>query len=223
MRKQFKIALSILTIVTVLIGGGFLTATSANASVPGDLLYSIDRAYEKVQRIFKLSPEVKAEFEVDLLEEREQELSILEENDSDLDIIEEAVEDLDEQEENVKTRLREAEDNENSDSGELVRIRERLELQQKENLKLMEKLQNKYQIQDGESDQGDGQQSDSIDDEQGQSDEDQGNGSGSKTLDDKVIDYKQRLDKEVGSDSSPGSNNSNNTNENQQDSGNNPN
>lgn len=178
MGKQAKLALSVLASMILLIGGSFATATAANASVPGDLLYGIDRAYEDIQRALKTSPESKAEFEIYLLEERAQELSALEENDSEPDLIEEAVDNITEQEENVQTRLRDSEDNENSDSGELERIRERHELQQQENLKLMEKVQNKYQIKNDENKQDQGQQDNSTNNGSGQSDENGANGGG---------------------------------------------
>ena len=127
MGKPAKVAIGTLTVVAVLIGGSFLLANAADASVPGDTLYAIDRASEGVEGALVFSPTAKADFEVDLLEERALELSTLEE----------AVDNLEEQEEAVKTRIRDAEDNENSDSGEIERVRERLELQQELNLQFL--------------------------------------------------------------------------------------
>jgi len=191
MGKQAKIALSVFLALTVFVGSSIFIATTADAATPGDFLYGIDRSLEDVQRAITFSSEAQADLEVDLLEERSQELSEIIENDADIELIEEAVDDLEEQEENVKARIRDAEDNENSDSGELERIRERLELQQKQNLQLMEQLQEKYQTK-GE---------DATKEQSGKTNEE----GGSKGLENKVNDYQGKLDEEVGKGSGSGS------------------
>lgn len=144
MFKKAKFALTALVAVGAVIVGGVVTVSAANAAVPGDTLYGVDRSVEGIQRSLKLNPLAKAEYEVDLMEERALELSELEESDAESELIEEAVGDLEEQEESAKERIRDAEDNETSEDGELERVRERLETHQEEALKLMQKLQEKY-------------------------------------------------------------------------------
>ncbi len=148
MSKTTRIALTGVTAVVLLFGGMFFTVRSADAAAPGDLLYPLDRAYESVQRLLSLSPEAKASLELDLLYERAEELNSLNEEDVDESLVDEAIDNLEDQDTKTKERIRDAEDNENSDTGELERLRERLELLTQENLQLMQKIQEQYKTQE---------------------------------------------------------------------------
>lgn len=148
MSKTTRIALAGVMVVVLLFGGMFFAVSSADASAPGDLLYPIDRAYESVQRLLALSPEAKASLELDLLDERAEELDSLNEEGADDSLVDEAIDNLEEQDIKTKERVRDAEDNENSDEGELERLRERLELLTQENLQLMQKIQEQYKTEE---------------------------------------------------------------------------
>lgn len=152
MSAKFKIALAAFSALLILfVGGGILTVSASDSAVPGDLLYGIDRAYESVQMALKTSENEKLEFALDLLEERSDELETLEEENADTKLVKKGIDNLEDQEDQVKTRLRKSEDNENSDEGELERIRQRLENQLEENLEFMNKMQKNYQQENDES------------------------------------------------------------------------
>lgn len=151
MSKMTKIGLIALSCVVLLIGGGFVTASAANAAIPGDTMYGIDRMAEDVQRVFLFSDQSKAEFELDVLDERAEELDQLEEEDADSGLVADALEDLDEQRDETKECIRDMEDNENSDEGEMERIRNRYEEHVEEQYKNMEQIQEKLQNEGEES------------------------------------------------------------------------
>ncbi|MFC1633022.1 DUF5667 domain-containing protein [Patescibacteria group bacterium] len=142
-----KTTISIIIVLAVLVGGFFMTASQADAAVPGDGLYGFDRAYESVQRFFTSSTN-KPEFEMDILDERVDELNQLKASNADLSDIEKSIKNVTDQDDRTAKRVREAEDNTTSDDGTLERIRERLETHQEESLKLMEQVQTKLQTQE---------------------------------------------------------------------------
>lgn len=146
MSKKLKVAIILVSGVFVFVGGSFTLAKTANAATPGDIMYPIDIATEKLSRLLIINSDKKATFEQEILEERALELEKLLNDDTDSDIIGKAVKNLEEQDARVNERLRIAEDNDNSDNGELSRVRERLEVQEEENLKLMIQIQEQYKL-----------------------------------------------------------------------------
>jgi hypothetical protein len=61
----------------ILIGGSMVTVYASNDANPGDFLYPLDKAVESLQRTFISDPITKAEFEIQLMEERVLELKAL--------------------------------------------------------------------------------------------------------------------------------------------------
>lgn len=69
----------IITVVTLLVTGGMTAgvAYASNDAIPGDPLYGVDRAFEKVIGTFMFTENARARHEMDLLDERMSELEAL--------------------------------------------------------------------------------------------------------------------------------------------------
>ena len=67
MKKLLSVAL---VVILFLGGGGYVLATAADASVPGDAMYAIDLVAEDVQRALTTDDLALAEFEEEILQER---------------------------------------------------------------------------------------------------------------------------------------------------------
>jgi len=144
MNKSLKFTLTALATVTALGVTGVMTASSVNASAPGDFLYGLDRAYEVLGSTVQFSDTAKADYQIDLLEERAAEAVLLEEK-GDEELLDKALENLETAEEATLERVRKAEDNENSETGDLERIRARLELQLDEAVQTKEQVKKMYE------------------------------------------------------------------------------
>lgn len=138
MKKTISIIVTALLIIGL---GGWYLAKEANASEPGDSLYSVDLASESVQRFFTFDDIALAELEEDILDERVEELeAIVDAETVDEELVDEATDNVTEQQSRVQTRL-ESESGETS--GELEQLRNRYEEQVEEHLQIMEKVQTK--------------------------------------------------------------------------------
>jgi hypothetical protein len=149
MNKALKVSFILGSGFLVLVVGSIVLANSTNAANPNDHMYPIDRAAEQFRRVMIVDPVEELIFEQDILDERASELEELIRTNAAVEIIDEALVNVEKQNDQVSKRLRIAEDNENSDEGELKRIRERLEVQQKLNLGLMLQVQEKYKLNEG--------------------------------------------------------------------------
>lgn len=137
MTRTTKLALVVIsTFVLVALAGGLLIQ-QANAAAPGDTLYSVDRAWEDVVRVFKFSDTARTDYEIDLLAERVEEVEQAETDSKGLD---KALENLDEQQLKAQEKIRTYAENDNSDEGELERIRNRYETQTQEHVQKMEQV-----------------------------------------------------------------------------------
>jgi len=144
MNKSLKLTLTAFATVTALGAIGIATAGSVNASAPGDFLYGLDRAYEALGSTMQFSDIAKAEYQIDLLEERASEVVLLEGEGNEV-LIEEAINNLEKAEDKTLERVRKAEDNENSEDGELKRVRERLETHLGESVEAKEQVKIMYE------------------------------------------------------------------------------
>jgi hypothetical protein len=142
-----KKIISILSIsIIALLLGGFLLVNKADATVPGDFLYGIDRAYERLQEVLTFSQEGKAEIALDRLDERMSELEELESRENvDPEVLDEAFDNLSKQLDTAKERVRSMEQKDNPDMGSLERVMSRFEKQIKEHYQNVEELQEKIQ------------------------------------------------------------------------------
>jgi septal ring factor EnvC (AmiA/AmiB activator) len=138
MNKVLTIVLALLVIVG---GGGVLLAQQADASEPGDTLYSVDLLAEDVQRIITFDDVKKAELEEDILGERVSELESVVEKDGDVEEILTAIE---AQQEKVQKQIGKLEENpEKLQDGELEQIQNRYQQQLEQHIQVVEKVQNK--------------------------------------------------------------------------------
>ncbi len=142
-----KKAISIFSIsLIVLLLGGFLLVNKADAAVPGDFLYGIDRSYERLQEVLTFSQEGKTEIALDRLDERMNELEELESRENvDSEVLDEAFANLSEQLDSAKERIRSMEEKDNPDMGALERVMSRFEKQVKEHYQKVEMIQEKIQ------------------------------------------------------------------------------
>jgi hypothetical protein len=69
MSGKFNSMVSIISILATLTAGTG-TVYASNAATPGDLLFSLDKAVESVQRVFTIEPVSEAAFELKVLDER---------------------------------------------------------------------------------------------------------------------------------------------------------
>jgi hypothetical protein len=140
-----KVLSTLLVLILVLGVGGYLLASSADASEPGDTLYSVDILAEDVQRIFAFNALDKAELEQAILDERAEELLALLEKEADEDVVKGAVDSLDKQRIRAEERIQLlADEKGNIEDADLTRVQNRYEKQVEEQLMNMEKVQNKY-------------------------------------------------------------------------------
>ncbi|MBN2015330.1 hypothetical protein JW766_00675 [Candidatus Dojkabacteria bacterium] len=133
-------------ICVLLIGG--TTAYAAEASVPGDFLYSVDKAMESLQRSFTNDPEKSAQLEMDILDERMQELERLQERKESQERINEAVQEVEAQRERVQERVRNMEEKHNEGEVEdqaKERVMNRYENQNETHNEIMEQVKNQNQ------------------------------------------------------------------------------
>ena len=144
MNKSLKLTMIVVASIAAVGVVGFATSSSVDAAAPGDFFYGLDRAYEAVGSVFQFSDTDKADYDLDLLEERTAEAIHLEEEGEE-ELLSEALDNLEAAEEATLERIREAEDNENSDDGELERVRDRMELKLEEALRAKEKLKEMYE------------------------------------------------------------------------------
>lgn len=121
------------------------TAYAADQSVPGDPLYGLDKAMESISRKLKFSDDAKAEYELNIMQERVQEMKKLHDNGEDPEKLQLAVQEMLQQQEQAKERVRTMEENtENrNDNAELERTINRYEEQNDEAEKLKKQVQNK--------------------------------------------------------------------------------
>jgi hypothetical protein len=140
-----KVLSTLLVLILVLGVGGYLLASSADASEPGDTLYSVDILAEDVQRLFAFNTLDKAELEQAILDERAEELLALLEKEANEDVVKEAVDGLDKQRVRAEERIQLlADEKGNIEDADLTRVQNRYEQQVEEQLMNMEKVQNKY-------------------------------------------------------------------------------
>lgn len=144
MNATQKIVVGSVVVLTVLGGGGFLTARVANASVPGAALYGVDLALEGVGRMFRISAQSRADYELSLLSERQEELQSLYDNNAQDDDVEKGISEIDAQTERIRERIREMESEENEDA---LQFRNRLENQLEETMQVMEQRRDHYEEQ----------------------------------------------------------------------------
>ncbi len=140
MKKTISIIVSVLLLVGI---GGWYLVKEADASEPGDALYSVDLATESIQRFFTFDEVASVELEEDILDERAEELESLTGTETvDEDLVTQATDNLTEQQSRVQTRLEEESGNTN---GELEQLRTRYEEQVEEHLQVMEQVRIKVQ------------------------------------------------------------------------------
>lgn len=141
-----KKVLSVLLVLILVVGlGGYLLATTADASQPGDTLFSVDLFAEKIQRAISFSDIAKMDLEQAILDERAMEMLAVMENKADEKLVKESLDGLDQQRVRVEERLQLLADNEgNIDEAELTRVQNRYEKQVEEQLMNMQKVQNQY-------------------------------------------------------------------------------
>lgn len=149
----------------LLLGGG--VAMAADPAKPGDALYGVDLAVESVQRSLKFGDAAKADFEIDVLDERMEELAELDEEEGDLG---DALEEVDEQQDRLYTQVRKMEENNDVDEGEKERVWTRYESRYEYHYEYMKQLQEKQEGQGTGSGNGAGTGSGGSDDTEEESD-----------------------------------------------------
>jgi hypothetical protein len=138
-----KVLTIFLVLVVVLGGGGYLLATQADASEPGDTLYALDLAVEDLQRVLIVDDLKLAELETDILTERIDELESVADTAEDVDVI---LTEITAQQDRVKDCLGNAESNpEKYQDGELERVQNEYKNQLQNNVQVMEQVSNKVQ------------------------------------------------------------------------------
>lgn len=126
-----------------LIGGG--VAWAADGSKPGEALHPVDLAFEQLRRTLIGDDVAKADFEMDVLEERIGELKALESEGADSGQIKAALDEVGEQQEKVHERVRTMEENNENDTGEKNRIWQRYEGQIDDHMEYMWQYQEQKQ------------------------------------------------------------------------------
>jgi len=102
MKKLLSVAL---VVILFLGGGGYVLATAADASVPGDAMYAIDLVAEDVQRALTTDDLALAEFEEEILQERVDEVEQIVEDGVDEEIVDEALQELTKQTDRAQERI----------------------------------------------------------------------------------------------------------------------
>lgn len=140
-----KILSILLAVVLVLGGGGYLLATAADASTPGDPLFTVDLLAEEVQRAVTTDDLALAELEQDILEERVAEIDEIVELGVDEYVVDDAVKQLEKQRERTQERvLTLTSDTNNYDEAKKAEVTSRFEKVVQEQVQKMEEVQNKY-------------------------------------------------------------------------------
>lgn len=133
MSPKYKLFLTLGIVFVLLVTSGGVAYASDDA-VPGDLLYPVDKAVESINRVIISDPIAKAEFEVQVLDERVSELENLSE-----DVESESVGDANEEVEAQKNRVRERLE-------VLAELSVQNKLNTQEQQQLMQEVQNKLQV-----------------------------------------------------------------------------
>lgn len=148
--------LSVLLVVVLLVGGGgYLLATAADASTPGDALYTIDLVIEDIQRAITTDELASAELEQDILEERAEEVETIVEEGVDEEVVQDALDELEKQRDRTQERLLTlmSEDSKYSEA-ERAEVTLRYEKLVQQQIQKMEEVQIKYENVTGEAKQG---------------------------------------------------------------------
>ncbi|MEI6462661.1 MAG: DUF5667 domain-containing protein [bacterium] len=103
MNTKVKVSIGVLTVLVVL-GSSVGIVSAAGASNPGDLLYPINRAVEKVQESFTTDPVAKVKLQMSLFEKRLKELNSVSKN-NDPRVVKAAITEVKLQEKNLKEEL----------------------------------------------------------------------------------------------------------------------
>jgi hypothetical protein len=136
-----KVLSVLLVLLTVLGGGGLILATQADASMPGDALYSVDLLVEEIERKLTVDDVKRVELETRILTERVSELESISETTDDLEDILGAVS---EQQKRVQEHLGTLEGDPARQATEaLEQVRNRYEKQLQKHIEVMEQVQNK--------------------------------------------------------------------------------
>jgi hypothetical protein len=130
-RYKLFVTLGIVFVLLVTSGG---VAYASDDAVPGDLLYPVDKAVESLNRVIISDPIAKAEFEVELLDERVAELEDLSEV-SNGEVVGDANEEVEAQKNRVRERLE-----------VLAELSVQNKLNTQEQQQLMQEVQNKLQV-----------------------------------------------------------------------------
>lgn len=133
MSPKYKLFLTLGIVFVLLVTSGGVAYASDDA-LPGDLLYPVDKAVESINRVIISDPIAKAEFEVQVLDERVSELENLSE-----DVESESVGDANEEVEAQKNRVRERLE-------VLAELSVQNKLNTQEQQQLMQEVQNKLQV-----------------------------------------------------------------------------
>ncbi len=137
MRKKLTVISGILVGLLVLGVGG---AYASDSATPGDILYPLDLMYESMERVIKIDPVSRVDFETDVLEERVIELGELT-VDGELDNIEVVVDSISDQQNELNERvivMNEECTGDNCDEGEKERVVNRIVEQNQEHTQTME-------------------------------------------------------------------------------------
>lgn len=118
----------------ILIGGSMVTVYASDDASPGDFLYSLDKASENVQRLFISDPITKAEFEIQLMNERVLELQHLSALDDEVNCAS-AVGEVNAQQIRLQERLR-----------EMDQLRVQNKLQTQDQLRVLEQLKTQTKL-----------------------------------------------------------------------------
>lgn len=150
-----KVLSIVLVLAILLVGGGGLLASSANASTPADPLYPVDLFAEKIQRAFTFDLLAASELEQNILEERAEELESLMIEEVDEEILGEAVDQLDQQRVRTETKILKLYNEENNyDAEKMELVRNRYELVVQTQVQKMEQVENQYESLGGEAKKG---------------------------------------------------------------------
>lgn len=149
----------IATMMVVFVVAGAVTVKASENSSTGDFLYPVDKGWESLRRAFISGEAEKAEFEMNIFEERLGELNMLQEQNESQSRIEAALGEVEKQQSRVQERVREMEEkhmNGEVDDGVQERVMNRYENQVQNYDGVKEQVQNQYkeQNQEGKDSQG---------------------------------------------------------------------